>query len=251
VFARVLERAEDAGIRRVTLLAAQGEPFLHPRAFELMERAVARGFAVAVVTNGTPFTPERIARLARLGLASVQFSFAGWDAASYESVYVGARFDRAVKTLRAIHAALAPTRTGFQVKAVAPDNAPDFVARTRAFLIGLGIDGIDTVVPNNFAGTVEAGQYWDKAGLWSYRNLDRHRRTVCRLLMRAVGVYVDGTVTACGCYDANAALAIGDLTTESLAQIRTGPRFTAILDAFRSGDVSAVPLCAKCDDPFG
>lgn len=251
VFARVLDRCDEAKIRRLTVLAAQGEPFLHPRVFELLESAVARGFAVSVVTNGTPFTPERIARLARLGLESLQLSFAGWDAASYESVYVGAKFDRTVANLTAINQALAPTATRLVVKAVAPDNSPDYVGRTRAFLAGLGIATITTVAPNNFAGTVETGRYWDSVGLWSYRNLDRHRRTVCRLLMRAVGIYVDGTVTACGCYDANAALAIGDVMEDSLKDIRSGPRFATILDAFRSGDLSGVPLCGKCDDAFG
>ncbi|CCG41850.1 tetratricopeptide repeat protein [Magnetospirillum molischianum] len=251
VFARILDRCDEAGIRRLTVLAAQGEPFLHPKVFELLASAVERGFAVSVVTNATPFTPERIAHLARLGLESVQVSFAGWDAASYESVYIGARFDRTVRTLTALNAALAPTSTRLVVKAVAPDNSPDYVGRTRAFLSSLGITSVTTVAPNNFAGTVETGRYWERVGLWSYRNLDRHRRTVCRLLMRAVGVYVDGTVTACGCYDANAALAIGDLMQDSLKDIRTGPRFAAILDAFRSGDLSAVPLCGKCDDAFG
>lgn len=251
VFGRVLDRCDEVGIRRLTVLAAQGEPFLHPQVFEMLESAVVRGFVVSVVTNATPFTPERIARLARLGLESLQVSFAGWDAASYESVYVGAKFDRTVRTLTALHAALAPTSTRLVVKAVAPDNSPDYVGRTRAFLAGLGIAAITTVAPNNFAGTVETGRYWERAGLWSYRNLDRHRRTVCRLLMRAVGVYVDGTVTACGCYDANGALTIGDLMQDSLKDIRSGARFTAILEAFRSGDLSGVPLCGKCDDAFG
>ena len=251
VFTRVLAECETAGIRTMTILAAQGEPFLHPRAFEMLEQAVAGGMAVTVVTNGTPFTPERIQRLAGLGLACLQFSFAGWDAESYESVYVGAKFDRAVKTLTAINAALKPTRTAFVVKAVAPDNSKDYVTRSRAFLNGLGIDRVNTVAPNNFGGTVQMGRFWEKPGIWSYRNLDQHRRTVCRVLMRAVGVYVDGSVTACGCYDANAALSIGNIMTESLSEIRNGPRFTSILDAFRHGDVSGVPLCSKCDDPFG
>ena len=251
VFERVLAECESAGIRAMTILAAQGEPFLHPRAFEMMELAVARGLSLTVVTNGTPFTPERIERLAKLGLACLQYSFAGWDAPSYESVYVGAKFDRAVRTLRAMNQALQPTPTSFLVKAVAPDNSPDYVHRTRAFLASIGIDRVNTVAPNNFGGTVPIGQYWDKAGIWSYRNLDKQRRTVCRVLMRSVGVYVDGSVTACGCYDSNAQLRIGDIMAQSLSDIRTGPAFTSILDAFRAGDLSGVAMCAKCDDPFG
>jgi len=251
VFERVLVECEAAKIRHMTILAAQGEPFLHPRAFEMMELAVSRGLELTVVTNGTPFTPERIERLAGLGLACLQFSFAGWDAPSYENVYIGAKFDRAVKTLQAMDRALKPTRTVFMVKAVAPDNSEDYVTRTRAFLSSLGIDRINTVAPNNFGGTVKIGRFWDKAGIWSYRDLDKQRRTVCRVLMRSVGIYVDGSVTACGCYDANAALRIGDITRASLREIRNGDAFGAMLMAFGSGDVSSLPLCSQCDDPFG
>ena len=251
IFARVLDRCDEAGVRRLTLLAAQGEPFLHPEAEALIERAVARGFTVGVVTNGLPLTPERIARLAASGLDSVQFSFAGWDRGSYESVYIGARFERAVANLQALDAALAPTRTTLSVKAVRADNDPVAVAQTRAFLAELGITSVATVVPNNFGGTVETGRFWPSVGLWSHRNLDRHRRTLCRLLMRAVGVALDGTVTACPCYDANGALAIGSLITQDLTALRTGAAFQTILDAFRRGDLSALPLCRGCDDPFG
>jgi MoaA/NifB/PqqE/SkfB family radical SAM enzyme/Flp pilus assembly protein TadD len=251
VFDRILEQCRESRIGAMTILAAQGEPFLHPRAFEMMERAVAQGLAVSVVTNGTPFTPERIERLAGLGLAALQFSFAGWDAPSYESVYVGAKFDRAVKTLAAMQAALRPTRTVFSVKAVAPDNSPDYVAKTRAFLEGIGISRINTVAPNNFGGTVQLGRYWEDAGIWSYRDLEKQRRTVCRILMGSVGIYVDGRVTACGCYDSNAELAIGDIMGQSLGEIRKDAPFRHILDAFGTGNLAGIPLCSKCDDPFG
>ncbi|MGE4281782.1 MAG: SPASM domain-containing protein [Magnetospirillum sp.] len=44
---------------------------------------------------------------------------------------------------------------------------------------------------------------------------------------------------------------IGNIMDNSLAEIRQGPEFRKIVDAFKCGDVSGIPMCAKCDDPFG
>lgn len=251
VFERVLAEGKACGIKTMHILAGQGEPFLHPRVFEMLERAVAGGFQVGIVTNGTPFTPEKIARLAGLGLAYLQFSFAGWDAESYESVYVGSKFDRTLANLKAIHAALKDTPTRFAVKAVALGEWEENLRRTKAFLATHGIDDVWTVPANNFGGSVQCGTFHEKHGIWSLKDIDRHRLMPCRLLLKAVGVFCDGTVTACGCYDSNAQLRIGNIMEQGLGDIRRGEAFGRILAAFRAGDVRHVPMCGKCDDPFG
>ncbi|TAN58097.1 MAG: radical SAM protein, partial [Rhodospirillales bacterium] len=238
-------------IKPMHILASQGEPFLHPRIFEMLERAVAEGFEVGIVTNGTPFTPERIQRLAGLGLAYLQFSFAGWDADSYESVYVGAKFGRTLANLKAVHQALSGTRTRFAVKAVALGDWQENLRKTKNFLASHGIDSVWTVPANNFGGSVKTGSFHARHGLWSLKDIDHHRLMPCRLFLKAVGVFCDGTVTACGCYDSNAQLRIGNIMEQGLAEIRNGPLYRRILDGFCNGDVKDVPMCGGCDDPFG
>ena len=44
---------------------------------------------------------------------------------------------------------------------------------------------------------------------------------------------------------------IGDITKESLFAIRNGERFKRMLTAFMKRDLSGMPLCAKCDIPYG
>ncbi|CAA7623428.1 Predicted Fe-S oxidoreductase [Candidatus Terasakiella magnetica] len=251
VFERVMAEAKIAGITTMHILAGQGEPFLHPQAFEMLERAVAAGFEVGIVTNGTPFTPERIERLAGLGLAYLQFSFAGWDAPSYEGVYVGAKFERTLANLKAIHVALKPTRTRFAVKAVALGDWKESLRKTKAFLASHGIDQVWTVPANNFGGSVQCGTLSPRHGIWSLKRIDHHRLMPCRLFLKAVGVFCDGTVTACGCYDSNAQLKLGNIMEQGLAAIRQGETYGRILDGFRTGDVRDVPMCGTCDDPFG
>lgn len=251
-FERVLSEAKTAGIRSLVVLSGQGEPLLHPHVFEFLELAVAQGFAVSMVTNGTPLTPERIDRLSRIGLAHLQFSFAGYDKESYESTYVGARFEKVVENLRGLAAALRrhQSRTVFSVKAVCPSPTREYVEKTRAFVRSLGVERVTTVMPNNFGGIVEIGEFQPQAGMHSFKKLERHCLLMCRTLLRAVGVYHDGSVTACGCYDSNGELGIGEIG-QGLAALRQGPAFQRIVDAFRQGDVSGLPMCAHCDDAIG
>lgn len=251
LFDRVLEQCAAHGVRKINILAGQGEPMLHPRIFEMLEQAVAGGFEVHIVTNGTPLTPERCQRLGKLGLASIQFSFAGWDAESYERTYVGARFDRTLANLRHLQDAVRGTRTDFFVKAVvAGDDWFEVGRRTRKFLGSHGVDKVFTVMANNFGGTVKCGTFNERHGVWSLKSLDHHRRMPCRVFLSAVGVFCDGTVTACGCYDSNARLRIGHIMEQTLAEIRHGEPFRRILESFRTGDLSEVPMCGECDDPF-
>jgi sulfatase maturation enzyme AslB (radical SAM superfamily) len=167
-------------------------------------------------------------------------------------VYAGAKFERTLANLERLQAATRGTATDFFVKAVvADDNWAEVSRRTRTFLAERGIDKVFTVAANNFGGTVACGRYHDKHGLWSLKNLDHQRRMPCRILLMGLGVYCDGTVTACGCYDSNAELKIGHIMEDGLKAIRNGPAFRRLIDAFRAGDLTDIPLCGKCDDAFG
>ena len=252
VFDRILDQARENGIQTLHILSGQGEPMLHPHVFEMLERAVAQGFKVGIVTNGTPLTPERCERLAKLGLAYIQFSFAGWDKGSYEATYVGSKFERTLANLHKMGEATRGTGTNFMVKAVCTgDNWAEVRDKTRAFLESHGVDKVFTVVANNFGGNVVHGSYHDHLGVWSLKNITHQRLMPCRVLLRAVGVFCDGTVTACACYDSNAELKIGNIMEQSLMEIRPGQAFRKIVDAFRCGDVSGISMCGKCVDPFG
>ncbi|MEQ9326623.1 MAG: tetratricopeptide repeat protein [Rhodospirillales bacterium] len=253
LFAHALDECAANGLFDIVILAAQGEPFLHPKIFEFLEYAVGRGFHVGIVSNGTPFTKERAERLAGTGIDFMQFSFAGWDKESYETTYVGGKFDQVTRNLRHIAQALqkARSRTQLTVKAVTATDSADFVRRTQKFLDTLGDFRVLPVTPNNFGGTMQIGRYDEERDIYSYRDVKHSSLSVCKILMQSVGIFFDGRVTACGCYDANGQLEIGDITKESLKDIMEGKKFRRLLKAFEKGSVGHVPLCNKCDDPYG
>lgn len=86
-------------------LQGLGEPMLHPRFFEMVEIAAARGIRVSANTNLTLLTPERARRCAESGLAQLSVSLDGASAAVYESVRRGASFAKVLRNLDRLVAA--------------------------------------------------------------------------------------------------------------------------------------------------
>ena len=73
-------------------LQGLGEPLLHPRFFDMVDYAVARGVGVGVNTNLTLLTPAKAERAAACGLRAIHISVDGATAATYERIRVDARF---------------------------------------------------------------------------------------------------------------------------------------------------------------
>src|SRR5690242_1577569 len=80
-------------------LQGLGEPMMHPRFFDMIEYAVARGIQVTTNTNLTLLTAERAERCVTSGLHGIHVSVDGATAETYERIRVRAHFDRVVRNL--------------------------------------------------------------------------------------------------------------------------------------------------------
>ena len=69
--------ADLAGYRIPSLLLSGGEPFIHPRFFDLVETASQAGLKLTISTNGTLITPEKAAMLKAANVAYVGISLDG------------------------------------------------------------------------------------------------------------------------------------------------------------------------------
>lgn len=255
LFTHVVAQLKSHGVGSATIASAQGEPFLHPRVLDFLEEGVAAGLKVSVSTNGSLLTEAVVDRLVRAGLERVQFSFSGWDRESYESVYRGGSFAVAVRNLRNLKARLREcgSRTTLEVNGVVMHDAARQVRETVRLLRSIGIARSEMrfVLPTNWAGQKQVGVRAAGSGVSSHRPLDRLPLVVCTMLTDFVGIYCDGRVTACGCYDHGGALEIGDLTRSSLREVRNGARFRELVDKFAKKEIGGIPLCARCDRPYG
>lgn len=123
-------------------LQGLGEPMLHPRFFDMVEYAVARGVSVSVNTNLTLLTPAKAERAATCGLHAIFISVDGATAETYERIRVDARFDRLERNVARLTAALARHRSATRVQLVAVamrenlDEIPALVELTARWGLG-------------------------------------------------------------------------------------------------------------------
>jgi len=239
LFQEIVASLQADGCTTVCFVAAQGEALLHPKIFAMLAAALEAGFETNLVTNGTPLNDKRIAQLAALGLDAIQFSFAGWDKASYEAAYVGGRFEQVTRNLKGLIVALRGTRTTLSINGVCIDA--EGMDKTRAYLRALGAEDreIRLQLAHNWGGTVRT----------PFQAPAKPIR-VCPLLVSTPGIYIDGRVTACGCIDANGLMQIGRMQEAPLSAMRQGETYQGMVRAFEQGDLSGLPLCAGCEVPY-
>ena len=83
-------------------LQGLGEPTMHPRFFEMVEAAVARGIGVSTNTNATLLNARRAERCVTSGLGEIHISIDGATAETYGRVRVRARFDRVIANVEGL-----------------------------------------------------------------------------------------------------------------------------------------------------
>ncbi|WP_375546463.1 pyrroloquinoline quinone biosynthesis protein PqqE [Actinophytocola gossypii] len=98
----VIEAARDLGVLQVHL--SGGEPLLRPDLPELVARASELGCYVNLVTSGLGLTESRLADLAERGLAHVQLSVQGADAARADRIAGAKAHARKVDTAAVVRA---------------------------------------------------------------------------------------------------------------------------------------------------
>jgi pyruvate-formate lyase-activating enzyme len=254
LYEHVLSQCEEYQVRSLTFAPAFGETLLHPRAIEFLEEAVKRGFWVTVATNGQLLNSEKIKSLANMGLKTIQFSFFGYDKSSYEKTYRGAIFEVAIENLRQLKRALVEARgtTALLVNGTSVRDDPERTTKTRELLRSLGIEDAETrlILANNFAGKVSAGGA-RPGGFHSFKETASLPVYLCPLFLWSPGVMPDGTFTICGGLDNNGDLAIGNIKDSTMRELRAGPIYRKYLEKFRTGDLSRIPMCSKCDIPYG
>lgn len=89
-----------ADYRVNALLLSGGEPLLHPRLPQILERATQRGLKVTISTNGTRITPEYARLFKELGVAYVGISLDGIGAIHDRFRGVPGAFDGAIRGFR-------------------------------------------------------------------------------------------------------------------------------------------------------
>ena len=81
-------------------LTGFGEPLLNPDLFKIIKYARKKGSFVKVDTNGMLLTKENAEKLLDTGIDIVSNSIDGMDKKTYESIRIGANFERVIENLK-------------------------------------------------------------------------------------------------------------------------------------------------------
>jgi radical SAM protein with 4Fe4S-binding SPASM domain len=120
-------------------LQGLGEPLLHPRFFDMVRYAAARGIKVSTNTNMTVMTDTGAEECVRSSLHTMHVSLDGAHAATYQAIRLRARFERVLRNLRRLmhtRARLQSTLPDVRVVAVVMrrnlDELPDLIRLAHA-----------------------------------------------------------------------------------------------------------------------
>ena len=99
LFARLLDEFADL---EELQLQGLGEPMMHPRFFDMVRLAVARGIHVGTNSNLTLLNAKRAEQCVTTGLAELHASIDGATAETYEEIRVRAHFERITANLEGL-----------------------------------------------------------------------------------------------------------------------------------------------------
>lgn len=223
-----------------------GEPLLHPELGELLALCQEHGLQVNLTTNGTLLPQRQGLLLASPALRQVNISLHGLAELPHgpdqETALTGifAFVQEAMRTplflsLRLWNLSVAAENCHNQRIL---DRITDFFALAEPLTGRLTPGHGLTLAPKVFL-SQNARFTWPHGPA-----PDLGDKGTCRGLRDHVAILVDGTVVPC-CLDAEADIPLGNIHTQSLAEICNTPRATAIRTGFTQRRLSE-PLCRRC-----
>lgn len=246
-FARLLEHIGSRGTP--LRFIRWGEPTLHPRWIDCMERAKQAGCLVHFNTNGSRLDDESLRAILRIGVDSIKFSFQGVDRESYREMRNIDYFEELLAKIHRLHTlrgeALAPF---IQVSTTITDESPErveaFKARMAAMcdFVGVGetlIEYIDDAAPG-----LTDPERSRLAKLKARQRLTRPHPH-CPEVFGKLSINWDGSVSAC-CTDHDNLMLVGDMNRQSLDEIWRSTRLAGYRDLLLRMEHDRLPLCRNC-----
>ncbi len=230
---------------KVLRLYKDGEPFLNKRLPDMIRYAKASGRVpyVDTTTNGSLFTPERLAAVLEAGLDKINISVDGMSNAQYrEFTGFDLDFERFVDNVRWLYA----NKGDCEVMVKIP--AELLKAGQRELFLQTFGNHCDRIFIENFAPCwpefdVEAHTgFTISQGIYQQ---EVQRTDTCPYIFYSMSVNADGQVSSCF-LDWRRKLTIGDVRHESLADIWRGDAMNALRLQHLQGQRHGNPVCGSC-----
>jgi MoaA/NifB/PqqE/SkfB family radical SAM enzyme len=254
LYSRILSGLKHGRSLERFCVMLQNEPFLDADLVERVREArqtLGRGILIYVVTNGSLATPERGKALFEAGLDELAVSIDASDAATYEKIHGGLKYERVRTNVESLLAECGGrkivTRFLRQRDNLGEEDAFRRYWRSRGASVAFS-------EPGNRAGALEAYRELKPGSIPSGKRAARFLMALlfpfCYLPFLALSVLWDGRVILC-CGDWKHDPIVGDLSRQGLGQVWNGEelkRYRRLLYARRAAELSP---CAACSSRHG
>lgn len=237
------------------ILYFQGEPYLNPLFFKMIEEAGRKKIYTATSTNAHFLTDNLARKTVESGLDRIIISLDGLDQATYEKYRVGGSLDKVIEGTRNL------VKWKKKLKSSTPYIILQFIVfSTNEHQVGelkkcardLGVDRLEikTAQVYNFEegnalipSVTKYSRYKQSDGKFSIDNpLNNH----CLRMWRGCVITWDGVVVPC-CFDKDASHQLGDLKTESFSEIWKGKRYNDFRQMLFSNR-KEIDICKNCTE---
>lgn len=249
LYKKIVNQARELGIENIGLYTT-GESFLHPKIFEFIKYAKQSGVKyVYVTTNGQALNDRKIKRILESGLDSIKFSIDAGDKERYESLKIGASWDKLVGIIKKLRTMRDDMNSNLRIFAsfiVMKDNFNDLIKYNNTFN-NLVDETMFTLVGNQ-GSQVNAESLYPKDIISKIQKLvlPREEWHPCSLLWNTIIITYEGYLTIC-CIDFENRLVYGDLNKQSLKSCWNNEEIKKFRKTHKFKQFEKLPMCYNCD----
>lgn len=241
------------------LLWEWGEPFVHPRIYDMIAYASSKGIKVISSTNGHRFADPGHARsVVESGLDTLIFALDGISQETYERYRQGGKLETVLAGIRNVVAAKQALRSPsprINLRFIVMKYNEHEIPLLDSFARSLGVDvlTLKTLYPGHDCDPAKDAlnpfiPENPKYQRFRYAPGDGARIRVssnqCKHLWNAPSVRWDGKVVSCG-FDIHQTRVLGDLATTPFRDVWFGEPYQRMRSEFRR-QWQSLPICGRC-----
>ena len=240
LFQKILDEAADF-VKAIQLFHS-GESLLHPRIFDMIRSAASRNIYTLINTNGTLLDENKARSALDSGLNSISFSFDTFQKDTYESLRVGASYEKTLKNMDRFLNLKVQRNQRWPHTIIEIIDMKDTRPHMKAFMRQAREMGFDEVRVWKFHNWTDDDEVVD---LHSPFSGNSHGYYPCEYPFFLMAVYWDGTVVPC-CIDYDGSYPFGNVRESSLLSIWNSPKAQHLRRTMRSGTTPKTELCQDC-----
>jgi radical SAM protein with 4Fe4S-binding SPASM domain len=241
---KILDQATEYGLCAFNF-AGLGEPTLYPDLIRVIQYAKGKGVVdVNMHTNGTRLTTDFNWQLIESGLDRLIISLDSADKERYESIRVGAKFEKVYAAVEDLIRQRKDHPTGrLHIKANFIEMDEEDPAEKNKF-ISYWENKVDRIGILRYLDCQTGGE-----NIYHKDNYEQDNNFCCPELWRRLIILSDGTATLCP-RDMKKKYVIGNINEQTVSEIWNGERMQYARNIHRNGKFKELELCKECPDSY-